>query len=180
MEKFTKRSLTNRSARTQENMQHGRREVTKRQLTNKKAGRKMFACAANDYGATTSNMLRHRTSLDLEAIEKGTIKTSKSRHSIVESLMNPKKLSNPYVNYGIEKEPLAKIQFERMYSKEIVECGLFIDLQEFYSEASSDAIIQGENAIMEIKTKPWVFLSGAGSASHNKAISFAGLQRGWK
>ncbi|KAF2888763.1 hypothetical protein ILUMI_17410, partial [Ignelater luminosus] len=75
----------------------------------------MFASAANDYGATTSNM----------------IKTSKSRRSIVESLMNPKKLSNPYVNYGIEKEPLAKIQFERMYSKEI------------------DAIIQGKDAIIQ-------------------------------
>ncbi|KAF2888994.1 hypothetical protein ILUMI_17179, partial [Ignelater luminosus] len=59
---------------------------------------------------------RRRTSMGLEAIEKRTIKTVYKQR---------------YVNYGIEKKPLAKMQFERIYSKIIVECGLFINLQEF-------------------------------------------------
>lgn len=60
-------------------------------------------------------------------------------------------LSTPAINWGKDNEDLALQKFVEVRGLQVTKCGLFVDLERSYLAASPDALVVGQNSIVEIK-----------------------------
>ena len=73
-----------------------------------------------------------------------------SCQNLVKTILYPPRLTNVAVEWGKEKEILAREQLQEILGIEINECGLFIDAEFPFLGASPDGIV-GNDTIVEIK-----------------------------
>lgn len=78
------------------------------------------------------------------------LRTSTSRANTIKSILYNTFCGNEHMKYGIECEPFAKTQFEKLSGFKIQDSGLFIHEQLPYLAASPDGLID-TNGIVEIK-----------------------------
>lgn len=73
-------------------------------------------------------------------------------NALAQSIFQPASLSHlPAINHGRSFEDTAIQKFEEMAGKKTIRCGLFIDPSMPFLGATPDRLVEGEEAIVEVK-----------------------------
>jgi predicted phage-related endonuclease len=70
---------------------------------------------------------------------------------LANSILSPSPLNNSAVTHGRVHEQTASDKFVAETGKQVDECGLFISCEHPFLAATPDRIVQGEDALVEIK-----------------------------